>query len=401
MPHTTLPPELAAQVDLSHACYGLQATEVDAVSNIASRSPHTHVKVLPNHGLSRAGELEGFLFRAHHEDRASVIPFPSNIFEVICLYEVRPPTAASFNGDVLHILNNVDEYQTALDDFVADLTSRIHPRPAHFDCIPEPDDEQHALVPRTADQRTWSESVPTRIGLYHAFGVNALSGAREHKLYMLVHGHLRHACDDMHNLWHDCKEAISAAQFANCEELAWLRQATLRNHNRIASQLAKTFNLSVTHTLDLDDPSGECEMVRPTTATYLRDIRVCPRTQRVRLTSLACCSDTAVNGVLFDGADSGTYTLLHGPRDFAEGYQFGNAMRHTADNVLPTRTTEFHSAFAPGADAASSVWRLPNNEHAAVLWPDEKFFNTMQALGFNRNDGTRQLMPIVWCENAV
>lgn len=73
-------------------------------------------------------------------------------------------------------------------------------------------------------------------------------------------------------------------------------------------------------------------------------------------------------------------------------------MRHTPANVLATRATEFHSAFEPGADAASSVWRLPGVEHAAVLRPDERFMNTMQELGFSRNDGTRQMMPIVLCE---
>ena len=393
-----LPPELAAQVDASHACYALQAAEVDAVSNIISRSPHTHVKILPNHGMSRAGELEGFEFRAHEEDRASVIPFPSNIFDLACLYEVIPPNEATFNADVLHILNNLDEYQGALDEFVQDLRTKTEPRPAHFDCVPEADDGGNDLLPRSTDQRTWSESVPARLGLYHAFGVNALSGAREHKLYMLVHGHLTHACDDMLNLWHDCKDAVNAQQFADCEELMWLRQATLRNHNRIASQMARLFNLSVTHTRDLDDPSGECEMVRPTTVTYFRDIRRCARSQRVRLTSLACCTDAAVNGVLFDAADNGTYTLLHGPRDFAEGYQFGGTMRHTATNVLPTRATEFHLGHSAGADAASSVWHIPGRQHDAVLRPDEAFMATMQDLGFNRNDGTRLLMPIVFCE---
>lgn len=397
----TLPAELAAQVDLSHACYGLQATEVDAASNITSRSPHTLLKPLPNHGISTNGELEGFLFYAHEEDRANVIPFPPDMFNMVCLYEVRPPNDANFNGDVLHILNNLEEYQGALDEFMTDLASRSHPKPAQFDCIPEADEEHGGMVQRTADQRTWTESTPLRIGLYHAFGVNALSGAREHKLYMLVHGHLTHAAEEMHNLWQDCRERISTAQFADCEELLWLRQTTLRNHNRLASQLAQLFNLSVTHTRDTDDPSGEHDMVRPTTVTYLRDFRRCERSHRVRLTSLACCTDVAVNGVLFDTADGGTYTLLHGPRDFAEGYQFGGVMRHTTHNVLPTRTTLFHHAFAPAPDAASSVWRLPDAEHdtaRGILRPDERFMGTMQELGFNRNDNTRLLMPVVLWE---
>ena len=124
------PPDLQSRVDTSHACYALQATEVDAASNIVSRSPHTQLKLLPNHGLSRKGELEGFLFLAHHEDRATVVPFPEDIFNVVCLYDVSPPLTgdgkiASFNGDVLHILNNLDDYDKALTQLVsAALTAR-------------------------------------------------------------------------------------------------------------------------------------------------------------------------------------------------------------------------------------------------------------------------------------
>jgi len=42
----------------------------------------------------------------------------------------------------------------------------------------------------------------------------------------------------------------------------------------------------------------------------------------------------------------------------------------------------------PASSAASS----------AFLFPDEQFFNVIQELGFNRNDGTLNLMPLVYYE---
>lgn len=46
---------------------------------MVSRSPHTWLKVLPNHCMSAEGGLQGFLFHAHPEDRASVLPFPTDM----------------------------------------------------------------------------------------------------------------------------------------------------------------------------------------------------------------------------------------------------------------------------------------------------------------------------------
>tara|TARA_B110001450_G_scaffold229344_1_gene229846 strand:- start:3982 stop:5091 length:1110 start_codon:yes stop_codon:yes gene_type:complete len=364
---------------------------------MVSRSPHTWLKVLPNHGMSPAGELQGFLFHAHPEDRAAALPFPADIFRMTCLYPVPPPSKSGFNADVLHILNNVEDYQAALDELKQEILEGENgpTHPAHFDCVPEADEENESVLASLHDQREWAEVAPSLLGLFHGFGLNALTGEREHKLYIVVQGCQTYACEDMHNLWLDANNAVSALEFAECEELTWLRQATLRNHGRLASRVAKLFNLGVKHTTDRDDPSGQKLMVRPTTVSYLSDIRTCARSRKVRLTSLASCTEASVNGVLLDTVEGSNISLLLGPRDFAHGNPFGSAMRSTPAEVLPTRATTFHSAFCPHPEALSSVWRPKPDDPAAVLRLSERFMADMQALGFNRNDGMLHLMPII------
>ena len=364
---------------------------------MVSRSPHTWLKVLPNHGMSPTGELQGFLFHAHPEDRAAALPFPADIFRMTCLYPVPPPSKSGFNADVLHILNNVEDYQAALDELKQEILEGENgpTHPAHFDCVPEADEENESVLASLHDQREWAEVAPSLLGLFHGFGLNALTGEREHKLYIVVQGCLTYACEDMHNLWQDAQNAVSAADFAECEELAWLRQATLRNHNRLASRVAKLFNLQVKHVADSDDPSGRRLMVRPATVSYLSDLRRCPRTGKVRLTSLATCTDSSVNGALLDTVEGGNFSLLLGPRDYAHGNPFGTVMRSTTAEVLPTRTATYHAGFAPPPEAVSSVWRRAPDDPAGVLRASECFMGTVQELGFNRNDGVLHLMPVI------
>ena len=398
MSTSSLPPA-KQQIDLSHACYSVSATELDAANNIVSKSPHTQLKLLPNHRISLNGELEGFLFQAHHEDRAAVLPFPPNMFDMMCMYEIKPPNDSAFNSDVLHILNNIQEYQEAMKDVHDDLSSdEDKPQWAHFDCIPEEDSNANSLISRLIDQREWRETVPRKMGLYHAFGINSLTSKREHKLYIIIEGNMIFACEDLHNLWQETRNSLTSEQFADSEELAWLRQATLRNHNRIASIIAKKFNLSIKHSIDTDDPTGKKTMVYPTTTTYFNDIRRCPLSRRVTLTNNASMTDTTVNGILFNTLDMHNYWLLRGPRDLTDGNTYGTQLRNTNNNVMPTTVTTYHHTFHPPPEVINSVWKSDADSQESILRPNEQFMRHLEQLGFNRNDGVLHLMPIVVCD---
>ena len=79
---------------------------------------------------------------------------------------------------------------------------------------------------------------------------------------------------------------------------------------------------------------------------------------------------------------------------------------------FPTHTVCFHSRFAnpPGRNNTVRVKKVSTEaiKHARVsestgeepefnefLFPDERFFKVVEALGFNRNDGVLSLMPLV------
>ena len=57
----------------------LTEPEHDACLNTISLSSHTKLTVLPNHGLNNDGELQGFMFSAHPDDSASILPINKNM----------------------------------------------------------------------------------------------------------------------------------------------------------------------------------------------------------------------------------------------------------------------------------------------------------------------------------
>ena len=77
----------------------------------------------------------------------------------------------------------------------------------------------------------------------------------QHKLFIVVSGCLRSACEEFQNIWHDCKQHLSCKDFVNSEEATWLREATLRNHNRLAYALAQNMQLTVHSCVDYQDES--------------------------------------------------------------------------------------------------------------------------------------------------
>ena len=65
---------------------------------------------------------------------------------------------------------------------------------------------------------------------------------------------------------------------------------------------------------------------------------------------------------------------------------------HNTVLIPAPRSAEPDGGAAPATGAAAPA------EGAAFLFPDEQFFNVIQALGFNRNDGTLNLMLFVYHE---
>ena len=93
-----------------------------------------------------------------------------------------------------------------------------------FDCIGEADQVAEGFAPaKLEDQRGWAESVPAKMGLYHALD------QREHRLFIVVSGCLRQAVERLYNLWLDTGAKINCRDLLESEEVNWLRTATVRS----------------------------------------------------------------------------------------------------------------------------------------------------------------------------
>ena len=400
--------DVSDRLDLSTAHTPLNKEERDACMNVLNSSQHVTLKMLPNHHIDVDGELRGYMFLGHLDDMANVLPVNKRMFDMISLYECSNLEDADhiFHPDALRIINNVSEYKKILGEYILEMKNASAP-PANFDCIHD-DQDPSRLSQNHPDQRVWSESVPTRVGIYHAFSRSNTKDRREHKLFIVISGCLNHACEALQNFWHDCRSQFKCKDVLESEEIQWLRSATHRNHNRIASAIAERCKLSVKRVIDVEDPTGSQRMVLPTTFSYKTDCSINLRQQKARIVDGGCFLDTDSNGVLFEMYASEGYWLFQGPRDLSDikntfGTQFNHGKLYPC---FPTNTVRFHARF-PMRDARTSV-RIPTHKvshnmimggspvsHTEYSFPDEAYFKQLEALGFNRNDGFMSVMPIV------
>lgn len=401
-----------SRLDLSAGHTTLNKEERDACANVLNTSQHVTMKVMPNHSIDSDGELRGYMFLSHVDDMASVLPINKRMFDMISLYECGSDGDHDhiFHSDALRIINQTSKYQKILGEYMLELKNTTIAQ-ANFDCIHDNIDASR-FTKNHPDQRVWSESVPSRCGIFHAFSRSNTKDRREHKLFIVVSGCLHHACEALQNFWHDCKDQYKCKDVIESEEMVWLRAATHRNHNRIASEIAQRCGLHVKRVIDTDDPTGAQRMVLPTTFSYKTDCSVNMQKQKARIVDSGCFLDTDSNGVLFEMFPSEGYWLFQGPRDLSDctnvfGTQFNH---HKLYPCFPTNTVRFHNRF-PIRDARTSVRVACRSNlhnvifdgkpvsHAEYFFPDETFFKNLESFGFNRNDGFISIMPIVVYSN--
>jgi hypothetical protein len=268
----------------------------------------------------------------------------------------------------------------------------------------------------------------------------AAQNTREHKIFIVVSGHCRHASEEMYNLWLDARETITARQFLQCAELDWLRKTTLRHHNRLAARVAQRLRLNVRYLNDVDAVTNSDSLL-PTTSCVYRDLSL--QGGRVLLTSDAVLLSTVNTGVIFDCFANEGFWVFMGPRDMGSYKMFGREMTSTQKHAgFPSKTVRHHALF-PARERAnvvaapsertlqtsavqgqpsspefkfnsSTVFKCSNDPlptsivlyhkrdspFTGFLFPHMEFVQTLAKLGFSLNDGITNLMPIVvYCED--
>jgi len=413
-------PCLRASMDTRHAHNACSSAEIDSCCSVLRGSPHASIKLLPTHHIGADAQLHGFHFACHVEDAARVLPVGADMCNMVSMYECgdgpADAPAGALNPHALNILNNVPHYEALLRRYIEELDANPT-RPARFDCIPEQGEAagMQATGFNCVDTRPWKPEISNRVGLYHTFTRSSSKDERKHKVFLLVSGCLSEAAEEFHNLWLDARDHIRCEELLRCEELNWLRSTTHRNHNRVASEVSALFGLPMRHVADADDPTLQSRMLFPTTTTYKTDMRMSDDSahQHIRYVDGGCFSDLSNNGVLFEMFGSEGFWLFQGPRDYSDNYAYGSIFASTDEVAcMPTATVRYHSLHLPtnphntvaicarGPSPLEPLEPLEPEAAAAssFLFPDEQFFNVIQELGFNRNDGTLNLMPLVFFE---
>lgn len=408
--------EAGARCDARHAICKLTELEKQACDSVMLASQHTHLRLLPNHHINEHLELAGFHFSCSAADSATILPIPSKLFACTCMYEVHTESGSPFNAHVLRLLGDLPRYHAVLRALAAELGALDSSNAPAFDCMPEQGESapvEGVLSFHTherCDQRAWNDQLPGKVGLYHAFVRPHTKDSIEHKLFIVVCGSLPFADDELFRLWQDASATTTCAQFATAEETRWLREATLRNHNRVAARVAEAFELPVTCIIDTEDPTNAKRSAHPSTVTMQHDVHVDFRTNTVHLVNSGCFTDTAGNGVLFEMHGSEGFWLFQGPTDHASGNAYGAVFNCKASGQsFPTRTVRFHDKFpargsavtatstegALGTDVRNVIFEETGERAVTSLFPEEVFIRECEALGFNRNSAIISLMPIL------
>ena len=393
-----------------NAIFPLTEHERGACDAALHLSQHTKIELLPNVHINEAMELSGFHFEAAGCDLANVMPIPTNLFDCIVAYEVSNEAHASFNQNVMHILQNMEAYKEKLGALMTELKANTTNVPA-FSCMVDEEDEelnedQLYFAKHSCDRRVWDEQLPRKIGLYHSFVRAHTKDSIEHKLFIIVTGSLAFLDEEFYRTWQDCKTFTTCEQLLESEELQWMRAATLRNHNRVAARVADTLGLPVCCFIDTEDPTGHKRSAHPTTVTMQSDIQIDLNSRRVHMVDGGCFLHSSVNGVLHEMHASEGYWMFCGPVDHCSYNVFGTIFDYPGNmTCFPTTTFKFHQKFPPRGTVVScqhasestkdTIYELKVPTQVTTLFPDESYMKRAESLGYNRNQMVVSLMPVL------
>ena len=381
----------------------LTRQELEACESCVSSSVGSCIQVMPNHTLTETGEISGFCFRSGGSEKASVIPMSKNCFGMTTIYECA---SGKHSNAYISIMNNLAETQARLQTLIAELESGE--KDLNFECM-----HDWTSSMNVRDQRAWSDGMPVKMGIYHCFMRTNAQNEREHKVFIVVSGNCRHASEELYNLWLDARDDITVAQFMECGEVAWLRQATLRWLNRVAWKIMDALKLS-SHTVveDKEAVGRKVYMLMPTTYTVYNDMCLIMHANQFLMTNNATLLHSTSSGVIFDCFASEGFWIFHGARDTSSHKIFGAEFRANKDcYAFPTKTVCYHMlyacrhsqtqvTFARSAKTETKkttvcMYAADKSKFTGVMFPDSSFIAELEKLGFSNNNGITNLMPIV------
>lgn len=192
----------------------------------------------------------------------------------------------------------------------------------------------------------------------------------------------------------------------DAEETFWLRQASHRARCRLLFLLAEKFGLKIKTISDINSYDGRA-MALATTDTVYNNI------SRLRSGHIAVFNDcvdttTSRNGIVNSLHPSEGMWIYRGvPRASGGtcplGFGFGD---QRSCGIFPAGTFEvsrpnknrplgFSTVFTRSSEAVYTHRSDRSNPGREFSWPDEAFLDTLRSMGWDRNNGIVELIPIV------
>jgi len=388
--------------------YALHPLHEDEAATILAMEG-SRIRLMPTHCINLDNQLEGFQQTVSSSEPGSSLCIHRTMFFGHSVFECLSSDEL-INADVVRLLarDNLPDLMALMQKLDAEAAGHE----ASFDCVPDNADAvagahganvriSYARGKRAVDSRRWTPELPQVVGLYHAMVRGYQKDSRQHKLFIGVSGGCSKCSDSFYNLMIDVGSEWTAQEVANSEEVWWLRKACQRSRCRIASMVAKTFGLKIREQIDVHSYDQELIGV-PTTDTLEHDIVL--KGGQVTLFN-GCCDTTALhNGILCQMNPAEGFWLFKGnPRSSTRSTSFGTMYAHNCE-VFPTHSPIYHPSLGnpscvSGFDTKLVVRhgsaRRAKGDKTVYQCFDEAFMRKLEDMGWNRDHGVVELVPIV------
>lgn len=430
---------LVARRNLQFAHHSLTPDEMQTVDAIIHGDDNADILVTPNHHFDKDGIFRGY--RVCFPARSSGVQLPINrdIFHGTTIVEAS--SMQGINTDIISLVSNPAHCKEVMTALLQRIDAESRGNEPSLNCMPINVDTaytdgvsgnlQSAGVreQRSVDCQPWKPELPTQIGIYHTYARGWNKDSREHRIYLAVSGGCMLAAESYYNLLLDIGTDVEVDEIVDSEETWWLRSASSRMRCRLLHQLAEAFQITIPLIKDIH-AYDDVQMARATTDTIYNDIS---RMRSGHIAIFSDCVDTTTvrNGIVnimhpaeglwvFKGPSRSSYgmtSLGSGWGDqkhcgvFPSGvFKLAKKKQHTNSkrtdgtsgmamaygNIAQTeictvmsRTPSHIIRYTDGGDTANG------QACDEYLWYDEEFLETLEDMGYDRDHGKLELMPII------
>jgi hypothetical protein len=428
-------PALGGLVDTRFTLYPLTTNETATATALVNGvdddgcpvdSSSRIIRMSPTHNIDIKGELNGWRFSTSSTDPSSVLPINHEMFHGTSAVQCSKRGVGRVNEDAVRLLADVawceDTMRSLMKEISKEssdaLSSAIRGVPS-FDCFPvdtDCDEQSNAFstdqASRMRDSKAWVCEEPVSIGIYHAYA-RRFKDVREHCLFIVCSGGCRTACDQFLNIAVDLASvnAATAQEFCDSQEVWWLRTLCSRMRGRLINRVAEAFRLPV---LTVQDPYSfdpDQVMFLSHIETLAHDIQPVRKLKGVSVYNECVNTSTTRNGILCNMNMSEGYWLFKGPPSNCDStLDYGSVFGNERDcGIFPTSASRLsneqmihnmnHGCHVVVDTLSAGGFVFPEEtykrERANCIKFDEAFMRNLETMGWQRDNGIMEMMPIV------